>query len=138
PNGYIDSIVEDKQGNLWVAHRDAGLLRVSTDLQIQQVPWPDGSKIGEGFRRLAVDPVDGGLWLGSYSGGLIHLVDGAVRASYSTSEGLGKGSVNDIRVAPDGTVWAATDGGLTRIKAGRIATLNASQGLPCEGVIASI
>jgi signal transduction histidine kinase len=136
--GYIDSIVEDKQGNVWVAHRDAGLLRVSPDLKLQQVKWPNNGKPGDWW-RLAVDPLAGGLWLGSFAGGgVVHLVDGMVRASYSAADGLGSGEVNDIRITEDGTVWAATKSGLSRIKAGRIATLNHNSGLPCDGVIASL
>src|SRR5262249_56303448 len=31
-------------------------------------------------------------------------------------------------------VWVATDGGLSRLKDGRIATLTSRNGLPCDGV----
>src|SRR5580658_1582817 len=31
PAGYVDSIAEDRDGDLWIAHRDAGLLRVARD-----------------------------------------------------------------------------------------------------------
>jgi signal transduction histidine kinase/ligand-binding sensor domain-containing protein len=137
PGGYIDSIAEDRQGNLWVAHRDAGLLRLSSDLKAQRVPWPNSGKAGPWW-RIAIDPVDGSLWLGSFAGGVVQLVDGAVRASYSDADGLGKGSVYGVRVAADGTVWAATRGGLSRIRAGRIATLNGKNGLPCDAVLSSI
>src|SRR5262249_34937694 len=34
----------------------------------------------------------------------------------------------------DGTLWAATEGGLSRLKNGRIATLTSANGLPCDGV----
>src|SRR5258706_1468105 len=137
PVGYIDSIAEDKQGTLWVAHRDAGLLRVPTDLKVEPVKPPNSAKLEE-ITRLAADPVDGGLWLGYFSGGLIHWVDGAVHTSYSSADGLGKGTANNVRVAADGTVWAATNGGLSRIKDGRIATLNSKSGLQCDAVIASV
>jgi signal transduction histidine kinase/ligand-binding sensor domain-containing protein len=135
PAAFIDSLAEDKQGNVWVVHRTLGLLRISTDLKVQQMPAPNGHL---DWWRMAVDPVDGGLWLGNVAGGLVHLVDGEVRASFSAADGLGKGAVNDVRVASDGTVWAATNDGLNRIKAGRIATLSAKNGLPCDGIIASL
>jgi len=137
PDGYIDAIAEDKGGNLWIAHRDAGLLRLRADREAQRIPW---AKLGQGgaAARLAVDPVNGGLWLGFFSGGIVHLVDGQVRASYLVRDGLGKGEVRDIRVAADGAVWAATDGGLSRLKAGRIATLNRNSGLPCDAVHSTI
>jgi len=137
PAGYIDGIAEDRERYLWIAHRNAGLLRLSPELKvIQQIPW---TSIGQSARyRLAVDPVHAGLWVGFASGGIVHLIDGQVRASYSVREGLGKGSVNDLRVGADGTIWAATDGGLSRLKDGRIATLNKNSGLPCDLVDSTI
>ncbi|HXJ39169.1 MAG TPA: two-component regulator propeller domain-containing protein, partial [Bryobacteraceae bacterium] len=39
PHGYIDSIAEDGAGDLWVAHRDAGLIELSSDRVLQQIPW---------------------------------------------------------------------------------------------------
>ena len=126
PNGYIDSIAEDGDGNLWIAHRDAGLLRLSPDLEVQNVPLPEDGKTRNPY-RLAIDPVRGGLWIGFLSGGVVHFVDGRIDASYSAADGLGKGIVNDLRVAADGTVWAATDGGLSRMKGGRFATLTSKQ-----------
>jgi signal transduction histidine kinase/ligand-binding sensor domain-containing protein len=133
PGGYIDSMAEDKDGNLWIAHRAAGLLQVSPDHLIQQSPWMSISQSGPAW-RLATDSVHGGLWLGFFSGGVAHFVDGQVRASYSVRDGLGKGEVSHLSVGTDGTVWAATEGGLSRIKAGRIATLDSRSGLPCDAV----
>src|SRR5262249_13024582 len=46
---------------------------------------------------------------------------------------LGAGRVNDLRFDPDGTLWAATEGGLSRLKNGRVATLSSKNGLPCDG-----
>jgi len=136
-NGYIDSIAEDREGNLWFAHRDSGLLRLSPDSKVQNVPLTVGGKTVNPY-RIAIDPLHGGLWLGFLPGGVVHFVDGKVDASYSTADGLGKGIVNDLRVAADGTVWAATDGGLSRIKGGRVATLAGKSGLPCDAVHASL
>ena len=58
--------------------------------------------------------------------------------SYSRAEGLGSGSVHEIRVSADGTVWVGTDGGLSRIRAGRVATLSTVNGLPCNSVDSTI
>jgi len=135
--GYIDAIAEDREDTLWIAHRGMGLLRLSPDLRMQNVPLKVAAKTGNAS-RLAVDSVRGGLWLGFFSGGIAHFVDGRIDVSYSAKDGLGKNAVNDIRVAADGTVWVATDGGLSRIKGGRIATLTEKSGLPCNAVHASL
>jgi len=136
-NGYIDSIAEGPDGKLWIAHRDSGLLLVSADLKVENVPLTGDSKTRNPY-RLAIDPVRGGIWAGFLSGGVVHLADGKIDASYSATDGLGKGIVNDVSVAPDGTVWAATDGGLTRIKDGHFTTLASKSGLPCDAVHAAI
>jgi signal transduction histidine kinase/ligand-binding sensor domain-containing protein len=130
--GYIDAITQDREGNLWIAHRDEGLLRLSADFKLQRIPWARFAQLPGA--RVAVDPGHGGLWIGFFSGGLVHFVDGQVRESYSVRDGWGKGSINDVRVEADGTVWAASDGGLSRLKAGRIATLDTRSGLPCDHV----
>src|SRR4029077_71750 len=64
--------------------------------------------------------------------------DGQVRASYSAADGLANGRVNDLRFGSRGAVWAATEGGLSRIKDGHIETLSSKNGLPCDEVHWSI
>jgi len=59
---------------------------------------------------------------------------GRVSATYSAAGGLGDGRVNDLRFDRDGTLWAATDGGLSRLNSGRVGTLTTKNGLPCDGV----
>src|SRR5262249_23520685 len=111
PEGYIDAIGEDGKGNLWITHRDAGLLRLPPDRVIQRVPWSEIGRNGAGRSRLAIDSAGGGVWLGFFSGGIVHFVDGHVRESYGVRDGLGKGAVTYLQVDRDGTLWVATEGG---------------------------
>jgi len=133
PDGYIDSIAEDGEGHLWIAHRDAGLLRLSADGGIRRVAWSEISQ-NAAWTRVTTDPVGGGVWLGFFAGGIVHFVDGRVRESYSVRDGLGNGAVNHLQVDRDGTLWVATEGGLSRVRNGRIATLDSTGGLPCDSV----
>jgi signal transduction histidine kinase/ligand-binding sensor domain-containing protein len=130
PGGPVYSIREDLSGNLWIANKNKGLIHLLEGGGVQQTPWA-----GLGHRdyamALAVDSVQHGLWLGFYEGGIIYSTDGRVRA-YSATDGLGEGRVNDLRFASDGTLWAATEGGLSRFKNGRFATLTMKNGLPCD------
>ncbi|SEF80019.1 PAS domain S-box-containing protein [Bryocella elongata] len=133
PGGVVHSIAEDPTGNLWIANQALGLISLSPQHQVQQIPWSGlGHKDPAGV--LASDPSRGGLWLGFYQGGLAYLADGKVQASYSSTNGLGEGIVNDLRFDRDGTLWAATEGGLSRLKDGHVATLTSKDGLPCDGV----
>jgi ligand-binding sensor domain-containing protein/signal transduction histidine kinase len=133
PGGAVRSIVEDTSGDLWLANPDLGLFRLSPGGVFQKTPW---TQLGhEDFASaLAIDPVRGGLWLGFFRGGIAYFKEGQVRASYSAADGLGEGWVSDFRFEPDGTLWAATASGLSRLKNGRVATLTSKDGLPCDGV----
>src|SRR5262249_41708504 len=84
------------------------------------------------------DRFKGGLWLGYRGGGVAFFAGGQVRASYAAADGLGAGRVADLRIDPDGALWAGTEGGLSRVKAGRFATLTRANGLPCDAVHWSI
>jgi dienelactone hydrolase len=89
---------------------------------------------GHPAAALAMDPKQGSLWLGFLRSGIVNLKDGEVRASYTAADGLGEGRVNDLRFDPGGALWVATEGGLNRLKNGRIATLSSKNGLPCDSV----
>lgn len=60
--------------------------------------------------------------------------DGEVRASYPVGAGLGSGRIASLRVDDDGTLWASTESGLSRLKDGHWATLSSRNGLPCDAV----
>ena len=133
PGGNVFGIAEDNGGNLWIANQNLGLFRLLHDSVVEHIPW---AKLGhkDPPKALAVDPGQGGLWLGFYLGGVVYFADGQVRALYTASDGLGEGTVNRFRFDQDGTVWAATEGGLSRLKNGRLATLTSKNGLPCDAV----
>jgi len=129
--GIVRSLAEDTSGNLWVASQDAGLLRVSATHDVQPMAWATlGHK--DYAVTLAADAEHGGLWLGFYQGGIAYLADGQVRASYAAASGMGEGFVGHLRFDRDGVLWAASEGGLSRVKAGRVATLTSKSGLPCD------
>jgi signal transduction histidine kinase/ligand-binding sensor domain-containing protein len=131
PGGPVYSVTEDGAGNLWIANKDRGLIQLLNDGRVQMYPW---TTLGHNdiALALAVDPARHGTWVGFYGGGIVYFADSQVRASYSASDGLGQGRVNDLRSEPDGTLWAATEGGLSRLKNGRFATLSSKNGLPCD------
>jgi Two component regulator propeller len=83
---------------------------------------------------LLAGPVPGGLWLGFSRGGVAYFKDCKVRESYAVLDGFGEGIVNSLSLDSDGTLWAATEGGLSRVKNGRAATLTSQNGLPCDTV----
>src|SRR5262249_44604148 len=82
----------------------------------------------------------GGVWLAFWQdGGVMYFKDGQVRASYTAADGLPTGPVAGLRLDTEGALWAATqDGGLSRIKDGRIAMLTTTNGLPCDAIHCTI
>ena len=133
PGGLVDSLTEDTSGNLWIANRDLGLFRLSPRNEFLQIPWAAFGRKDPAF-VLAPDPLHGGLWLGFSQGGIAWFRDGHVQLSYSVGDGLGEGRVYQLRFDGEGALWIATEGGLSRLKNGRIATLTSNSGLPCDAV----
>ncbi|HVO62534.1 MAG TPA: two-component regulator propeller domain-containing protein [Terriglobales bacterium] len=135
--GEIHFMTGDKEGSLW-ASQNEGLLHLREGRLLERIPW---SKVG-GFESASVllsSSEPGGLWLGFWrGGGVYYFRDGELRASYTAENGLGDGAVVDLRLDRDGALWAATGGGLSRIKDGRINTLTSKNGLPCDRVHWSI
>jgi PAS domain S-box-containing protein len=133
PGGPVHGIAEENDGNLWIANQESGLIRLSARGEIQEIPWA-GLGHKDHANALIADPVHGGLWLGFFQGGIAYFNDGGIRASYGAGDGLGEGMVTSFRFDPDGTLWIATQGGLSRLKNGRFATLTSKNGLPCDPV----
>jgi signal transduction histidine kinase/ligand-binding sensor domain-containing protein len=133
PGGRVHSIVGDAAGNVWVAHQDRGLLRWQEDGTVQQTSW---SELGQkGFAdALAVDPLKGGIWVGFFGGGLLYFQDGHVVKSYHSTDRTAETRVNDFRIESDGTLWITTEGGLSRLKDGRLVTLTTRNGLLCDRI----
>ena len=131
--GAVASMAQDNAGNLWIANEHAGLFQVLNRRLAQQIPW---SRLGhtDHVSVMAADSLQGGLWLGFYKGGIAHFSDGRIQSSYAVEQGLGPGRVSDLLLEHDGTLWIATEGGLSRLKNGRIATLTTRNGFPCDTV----
>jgi signal transduction histidine kinase/ligand-binding sensor domain-containing protein len=128
----VHSIGEGSAGNIWISDLNLGLLHLLDGRLTERISLESlGPK---GFvHALIPDRNQGGLWLGFLRDGLAYFKDGQLRASYTTRDGLGEGWVNELRLDADGTLWAATEGGLSRLKDGRITTLTSRNGLPCDG-----
>jgi PAS domain S-box-containing protein len=132
----VFSMAGDEAGNLWLSVNE-GLSRFQHGRFVENFPWTD---LGRKQQAKVVVPDSGGVWLSFWQdGGVLFFKDAKVRATYSTAQGLGHGHVSGLRLDQDGAVWAATEeGGLSRIKDGRIATLTTANGLPCNTIHWSI
>jgi signal transduction histidine kinase/ligand-binding sensor domain-containing protein len=132
PSPEVYSIAGDKAGNLWLSG-NKGLSHLLEGRLVEHFPW---SALGRRQQAKVILSDQGGLWLSFWQdGGVLYFKDGQVRASYAAADGLGKGHVPGLQLDRDGALWAATEeGGLSRIKDGRITTLTSRNGLPCDAV----
>ena len=133
PAEAVHSIAGDNAGNLWIADQYQGLFHLFEGSVVERIAW---ARLGRKDYAIALlaDPVKGGLWLGYSQGGVAYFKDSHVRASYSSADGLGAGSVNSLQLDRDGALWVGADRGLSRIKNVHIATLTSKNGLPCDAV----
>ena len=133
PSGVVTSIAQDNSDSIWISNEHAALFQLQRGSVVQQFPWANFGQRGYGS-AIAADPSPGGLWIGFALGGVSYFAGNQVRASYAAADGLGAGRVNNLRLDQDGIVWAATEGGLSLLKNGRVATLSTKNGLPCDAV----
>jgi signal transduction histidine kinase/ligand-binding sensor domain-containing protein len=131
-DGSVLSIAGNGPGNLWISNVDRGLVHLLRGRVVEALPWTKFGRNHAAF--LAFDAARGGVWLGFTEGGVSFFKDGQVRESYTAADGLGAGRVSSLQLGLDGTLWASTEGGLSRVKNGKVATLNSKNGLPCNAV----
>ncbi|HEX6716066.1 MAG TPA: two-component regulator propeller domain-containing protein [Pyrinomonadaceae bacterium] len=131
PYGIVYSITADRAG-IWISH-EQGLLHLIQMRLVERITWADLGR-REPATVLLPAPQQDGLWLGFRDGGAAYFEDGEIRASYGGAEGLGEGFVRSFYTDKSGSLWVATEGGLSRIKDGRVLTLTSQNGLPCNTV----
>src|SRR5208282_1182701 len=135
PDTIWIAMFADAREGVWISYPGSGLFHVIEGNVVESVPWP-WSAGGPDPRLSAVvsDPLTGGLWLGFLHGGVAYFKDGQIRTSLGRREGLGSDTVWNLLIDHEGALWAATEGGLARIKDGRVTTLTSKNGLPCDSV----
>jgi len=134
PSTEVYSITGDNAGNLWLSG-NKGLSHLREGRLIENLPWTALGRHQQA-KVIVFDQVRGGLWLGFWTdGGVEYFKDGQVRLSYTAANGMTKEPVAGLRLDREGAVWAATqNGGVSRIKDGRITTLTTTNGLPCDRI----
>ncbi|HME39348.1 MAG TPA: two-component regulator propeller domain-containing protein [Steroidobacteraceae bacterium] len=135
PVGIANAIIADKNEGVWISYPGSGLFHVVDGRAIDSVAWPwSHQQHDPRLSAIIADPVRDGLWLGFLDGGIAHVKDGQVDASIGNKNGLGAGEVWHLYIDRGGTLWVATQSGLSRVKEGSIATLTTKNGLPCDAV----
>ncbi len=128
PMGMILGITEDGDNNLWVLRVPQRMLIRIFDRKVQEeLPTPQIPAAGS----LVADP-RGAVWLGLLNGDLARYQKG--RIDTFRFEHPPNARVNQVLLNPDGSILGATTYGLIGWSSGKQQTLNAQNGLPCNGV----
>ena len=135
PAGTKNAITGDNHGGLWLSlfgtANNYSLTHLVDSKITEQVPWRNlGGGPGTG---LLPDP-NGGIWTGLLSGGIAYFRAGQIRNLPLSDDGAGARKVLDISRDRSGTLWAATENGVSRITNTGVATLTTANGLPCKTV----
>lgn len=129
PQNIIVDLIMDRDGYVWAATQD-GAARYDGRTW-EPVPLP--RKMGTNYPRAMRVARDGGIWFGSFDGGLAHLRDNEWTVT-DMSSGLPSNRVRGLLETADSrgnnTLWIATDSGLARLQNGRVTTYGESSGLP--------
>lgn len=124
---------EDNDNCVWLIELRQGLIRVCNG-EVREVVSRQQLNDRQA-RALITDPHDGGLWIGFTQGGIAKYRAPAGIQWYGAKDKLASGVVTDLHFSRDGTLWIATQGGLSRMKSGAITTV---AGLPCERIHAMV
>ena len=76
----------------------------------------------------------GEYWLGTYGDGLLRYWDGEF-TSFSEGNELTNNRILAVEEGPDGGIWIASYGGVTRFKGGKFVNYSVKEGLPNNGVL---
>ncbi|HZS45943.1 MAG TPA: two-component regulator propeller domain-containing protein [Blastocatellia bacterium] len=126
---YVSAIYPDKDGAIWVGS-DAGVFRTKDGATVRFTPRE--GLAGDDVKVILKDHT-GALWVGCY-GGLSRYQNGQWQ-TFREENGLAGEKVRSLYEDRDGVLWVGTyDGGLTRIKNGKLSPITTKDGLYNNGV----
>jgi ligand-binding sensor domain-containing protein/two-component sensor histidine kinase len=119
PGNFLQDLLLDHDGRLWVGSRDAGLFQLNTDEtpakpSIAFALVPKGLQMSEWINQL-FETSDHKLWAAS-AGGLIEIIpsgdtEGRLYHPYSQQNGLSANNVSALNEDTDGNLWLGSGSG---------------------------
>ncbi len=124
PTNNIISLLNDKNGNLWLGTSGFGLIKCGNKAftYFENIKGLNSATI---FSIL----VDGKtIWVGTSEDGVFKY-DGKVSTNYNSTNGIGGNEVRAIVKDLKGTIWFATSGGLTKYENNKFYNYTTTNGL---------
>jgi signal transduction histidine kinase/ligand-binding sensor domain-containing protein len=132
----VMAAAEDREHHVWLSDQELGLIRMEETRVAEVVPWSEFEN--KQAWALEADLKSGGIWLGFKQGGIAWFKPGERILWRTKDDGLPPGAILDLHLANDGTLWIATENGLSRLLNGHIATITTANGLPCDRIHAVV
>jgi len=122
PQDSVRALAVAPDGALWAGTWGGGIARFDGERWVSYTIA--GGPAGNGIQSIAVAP-DGGapggaVWFATWGSGVSRFDDlpdhaGAQWTTFRSGDGLASNYIYAIAIAPDGTVWAGTTGGASRL-----------------------
>ncbi len=127
PQNTVQAVVQDDEGYIW-AGTQGGLVRFD-GTRFEVFDRGNQEQIENSWFWALYKDRGGGLWCGSFGGGLLRFKDGEF-TRFSEKDGLSHPVITSIREDASGTLWIGTGGGgLNRIRDGKFKVYNTADGL---------
>ncbi len=128
----ITSLCKDGKGTMWIGATGAGVFQFA-DGKLSQLPDPSPEGLLQDPHCLLVDKA-GRIWIGAGDEYLLYR-EGDQWRRHRFQRHLARPYVNTLAEEPDGTVWAGSvSEGLVQFKAGKVASVDARNGLSDNAV----
>jgi signal transduction histidine kinase/ligand-binding sensor domain-containing protein len=121
---FVPDVAEDLDGALLITTQ-GGLGRLIDGKMQMAYPYPARLR---GLDARILRDRDGGLWAGTFAGGIVHFHQGRTDV-FSQSDGLTGDNVLGSFEDKEGNIWVATANGLDRFRETPIVTFTIRQGL---------
>ncbi len=124
-SNLIYTLLEDRQGNLWIGSAGGGLTRLQNGI-FTTFTTKDG--LSNDVVLSLFEDRSGALWIGTDGGGLNRLRNGRFTV-YTSKDGLADDAVYAITGDNQKNLWVGTHGGLSRMANGSFASYKVEDGL---------
>jgi signal transduction histidine kinase/ligand-binding sensor domain-containing protein len=131
PDESVFALAEDDRGRLWIGASRGPVTYF--DGQRRRAFSAAGLPAQMGRVTALLPARDGTLWVGTDVGGLYRVRDQAA-THFTRDNGLSDNHVARLHERPDGSVWIATDRGITVWHEGRFTAYDVKDGLPSPQV----
>ena len=125
------AILEDSPDCTWLG-TDAGLWELRSGVVTQH---SKANGLPSNQVRAVISDRAGGVWVGTYDGGVAHFSADRTWRVWTTRDGLPVDYIRSLLLDDDGTLWIGTNGGgLVRMRGSTVFVFNEDNGLPNDQV----